>query len=89
VEGHLVDYLTSRKSEVEDMLLSEYNEAQAWEMRFEEGREEGAKKQLEKDHQQLLEDAANAVKEGALTVDEVSRIFHLSVDEVNVALKQV
>ena len=75
-EGILAEFLRENGSEAVNMLFTEFNMEDALDVRYDEGMQTGAKQKAE-------EIAIRMLKEGKLTVEEISvYVDELSIEEI-------
>ena len=93
-EGTLADYLSRRRAEVKDYILTEYDEADTMrrlkkhytEVALARGREEGLAEGREEGLAEFLDKAAAAVRDGVLSIDAAATAFGFSREEIEARL---
>ena len=85
--GFLTDYLQRKSTEVQNMLLMEYDYATDIEVQREEAFEKGVSKGLQQgvsqgEYQKAIETAKNMLAESLGSLEQISKITGLSVDEI-------
>ena len=82
-QGFLSDYLSRKSTEVENMLLTEYDYDTDIAVQRQEAYEDGVEKGISQGSQQkAIETAKNMLKEG-LSVEQISRCTSLTVDTID------
>jgi hypothetical protein len=81
-EGVLADYLSRRRADVKDMILTEFDMEDTARRIAARHKDEYIREGEERQREAFLARAAEAVSSGALTAEEAARLFGFGVDEI-------